>query len=59
MEFKKSSYSGDGGCVEVAMDATIIRIRDSKDASGPVLQFTKREWTAFLEGMRDGEFDLT
>jgi Domain of unknown function (DUF397) len=34
-------------------------VRDSKDRSGPVLQFTRREWEAFLAGVRHGEFDLS
>jgi hypothetical protein len=56
-EWRKSSYSGINGCVEVAsIDATVI-IRDSKDRQGPVLVFTPAEWAAFLKGVRSGEFD--
>ena len=56
----KSSYSaGNGGaCVEVATSPDSIAVRDSKDPGGPVLVFTPAEWTAFLAGARDGEFDL-
>jgi len=47
-----------GNCVEVAsLSGDHIGVRDSKDAEGPVLQFTPDEWNAFLGGVRNGEFD--
>jgi Domain of unknown function (DUF397) len=55
----KSSLSfSNGNCVEVAdlVDGS-IGIRNSRDAGGPVLQFTPDEWHAFLGGVRNGEFD--
>jgi hypothetical protein len=57
--FFKSTRSGtNGACVEVATCDCGIQVRDSKDQSGPVLNFTHAEWDAFLAGVRDGEFDL-
>jgi hypothetical protein len=56
--WRKSSWSGHDGCVEVAFADGRIAVRDSKDRKGPVLVFTPREWDAFLGGARDGEFDL-
>lgn len=56
--WNKSSHSGNNGCVEVAHGDDQIAVRDSKDPSGPMLLFTPREWRAFLDGVRDGEFDL-
>ena len=57
--WRKSTISGDGGCVEVAYTGGTIGVRDSKDAgSGPILRFSEREWSAFLAGVRFGEFDL-
>jgi hypothetical protein len=53
----KSSHSGANGCVEVAHGDDRVAVRDSKDPSGPVLLFTPHEWRAFLDGVRDGEFD--
>ncbi|MEU9538713.1 DUF397 domain-containing protein [Streptomyces mirabilis] len=46
----KSSYSaGDGGqCVEIARTDTLVHVRDSKRAAGPVFAVTPTEWTAFL-----------
>ncbi len=55
----KSSLSfANGDCVEVAsLPDGQIGVRDSKDASGPILRFTSAEWRAFLGGARNGEFD--
>jgi Domain of unknown function (DUF397) len=61
MAWRKSSYSGsaDKNCVEVAAVITgSVVLRDSKDIGGPELRFTLPEWAAFLQGVRDGEFDL-
>jgi hypothetical protein len=55
--WRKSSHSGDNGCVEVAVHENNVAVRDSKDPSGPVLLFSDHEWRAFLAGVRDGEFD--
>lgn len=52
----KSSASGDQACVEVARDRERIWVRDSKSPQGAVLEFTHREWDAFLTGVRRGEF---
>jgi hypothetical protein len=32
-------------------------MRDSKNATGPVLVISREEWRAFLRGIRNGEFD--
>ncbi len=55
----KSSLSfSNGNCVEVAhLQGGHIGVRDSKDPEGPVLQFTPDEWSAFIGGARNGEFD--
>lgn len=56
---------GTGACVEVGADEApggeiVVRVRDSKQKDsdgnhiGPVLEFTKAEWDAFLEGMDAG-----
>jgi len=55
----KSTHSSANGCVEVAFVDGNIAVRDSKDRRGPVLLFTPHEWTAFLAGVRDGEFELS
>ena len=54
--WRKSSHSGQTGCVEVRRTHDGVQVRDSKNADGPVLLFTDHEWVAFVEGVRDGEF---
>ena len=59
----KSSYSNNGGeCVEVAAagdGSGMVPVRDSKDPSGPRLTFTADAWTAFVSGVRKGDFPTT
>jgi hypothetical protein len=61
--FRKSRRSDNSGsCVEVAdnllSEHGLVLVRDSKNPSGGVLAFTGPEWTAFVGGVHDGEFDL-
>jgi hypothetical protein len=49
---------GHGACVEAEIRANGVRVRDTKDPGGPDLFFTDLEWTSFLEGVRQGRFDL-
>lgn len=44
-------------CVELAAIGAEFGIRDSKDASGPVLMFDREEFGAFLSAARRGDFD--
>ena len=56
--WRKSTRSGAAGhCVEVAETPASVYVRDSKDASGPVLRFAAPSWSEFVEGVRNGEFD--
>ncbi|MEU1693892.1 DUF397 domain-containing protein [Streptomyces hirsutus] len=45
----KSSYSGGGGgnCVEVAVRAEAVHVRDSKDTRRRALAVSRRAWSAF------------
>ena len=57
--FHKSSFSGSGGsCVEVADVAEGgALVRDTKlGEDSPVLTFNADEWTAFVAGVKAGEF---
>ena len=59
-EWRKSTYSANGSCVEVARNLPgIIAVRDSKEPGGPALVFTPAEWEAFTAGVLAGEFDLS
>lgn len=58
--WRKSTFSSmNGSCVEVSwLQADRIGVRDTKDhGTGPVLVFTGPEWTAFLAGAKEGQFD--
>jgi hypothetical protein len=56
--WRKSSYTANGNCVEVASFAERILVRNSRAEHGPALVFTQAEWKAFLDGVADGEFAL-
>jgi hypothetical protein len=58
--WRKSSKSGPwtDNCVEVAFVDGAIAVRDSKDPQGAVQVFTPNEWDAFVDGAKDGEFDV-
>ncbi|MEH0936996.1 DUF397 domain-containing protein [Micromonospora psammae] len=43
--------SGNGNCVEVAVGAGRVAVRDSKDRGGPVLLFPAATWAAFVAGV--------
>ena len=55
----KSSLSfANGNCVEAArLSGGYVGVRDSKDPHGSMLRFTPAEWSTFLGGVRNGEFD--
>ena len=58
-EWRKSTTSDTGACVEVAYMAGWVGVRDTKaNGDGPVLEFNGAEWRAFLTGAIAGEFDL-
>jgi Domain of unknown function (DUF397) len=61
LPWRTATYSGGGNCVEFAElpDGGGVAIRDSKDRAGAVLLYTAAEWTAFVAGVRAGEFDLS
>ncbi|MFF5716998.1 DUF397 domain-containing protein [Streptomyces buecherae] len=56
----KSSHSDNGGnCVEVAANLAphgTVPVRDSKDPHGPTLAFDISAWSAFVAGIRSGDF---
>jgi uncharacterized protein DUF397 len=55
---KSSRSAGNGGnCVEVAVVAGFGAVRDSKNASGPVLAFGRQELNGLLVAVKAGRFD--
>lgn len=58
LAWRKSSRCESSGCVEVAPMGQGIAIRDSKDANGPILMFSRDQWRVFLDAVRAGEFEV-
>ncbi len=54
-----SRACNNSACVQVALLAGgMVALRDSKDTAKAAHVFDRAEWTAFLAGARNGEFDL-
>ncbi len=53
LTFQPSSYTGGGSnCLEAAPHQDGVVIRDSKDPSGPTIEFTHAQWARFIEETR-------
>jgi len=53
-----SRACNNSACVQVAhLSGGQVALRDSKDTTKPAHVFDAAEWTAFLTGVRNGEFD--
>jgi hypothetical protein len=51
--WRKSSFSMNGDCVEVALlRGDHVGVRDSKATAGPHLRFSSDTWTGFLKGIQ-------
>jgi Domain of unknown function (DUF397) len=60
IEFRASSFCSYGTCVEVGRTADgAVLVRDAKNRAQRPLAFTDEEWTAFVAGVKAGEFDYT
>ena len=55
-QWQKSSDCGTNACVEVAQTSDAVLVRDSKNPLAMPLAFTADEWTAFVKGVKAGEF---
>jgi Domain of unknown function (DUF397) len=59
MVFRKSSYCGASGCVEVAhLDSGQVALRDSKNVEQPGHVFSPTAWTTFTAAIKAGQYDL-
>jgi hypothetical protein len=56
-QWRKSSYSSSGACVEVAPQRDVVLVRDTKNRQGTVLTFAKDDFRAFVAAITAGEFD--
>jgi hypothetical protein len=57
---KSSLSTYNGTCVEMAqLSHNQVGMRDTKDhGGGPILVFSCKEWSAFLDGAKAGEFNF-
>ena len=53
---KSSNSNPSGNCVEAALLAQGVAVRNSRFPDGPALVFTEAEWAAFLLGVKEGDF---
>lgn len=51
--WRKSSFTGNQNCVEVAMAAEVVGVRDSKDVGGAVVVVPVGSWVRLVAGLRD------
>jgi len=57
--FKSSASSGSGGCIEIAFTPDgRVALRDNEDLTNPPFVVTPHVWKCFLDGAREGEFNL-
>lgn len=54
--WRKSTASGNEGCVEVAVVERSVLIRDSANPDGVVLRLSPTVWSAFLERARGKDY---
>jgi hypothetical protein len=52
---KSSRSNGGGQCVEIAVHADLVAVRDSKDPDGAMLIFPARTWQSFLGWIVDND----
>jgi hypothetical protein len=53
--WRKSSFSGNGDCLEWLPSTNGVRLRDSRKVDGAQLCFTHSAWTGFLARVKAGE----
>ncbi|WP_332838780.1 DUF397 domain-containing protein [Nocardia bovistercoris] len=57
LEWRVSSFTDNGTCVEVAGTPSTVYVRNSNHRDAGTVEFTRAEWSAFLKGAQAGEFD--
>lgn len=56
--WRKSSFSQNGDCIECAYDEGYVYIRDSKSSSGVTLKIAFSEWQVFITDIKTDEIGV-
>ncbi|MFC4948295.1 DUF397 domain-containing protein [Pseudonocardia sp. GCM10023141] len=56
--YRRSSFSDGGNCVEIAIGQEHVRVRHSRHDTQGTLVFSHGEWAAFVAGVKAEEFEL-
>lgn len=57
--WRKSSYSQNGDCMELADGGTHVFVRDSKDPCGRTLNFRSADWATFIAYIKAAKHPLS
>jgi hypothetical protein len=56
VQWQRSSRCNGGSCVEVSAEDGKVRVRNSVDPAGTVLEVSRDSWREFLAQVREGHF---
>jgi hypothetical protein len=56
VQWRRSSWCNGGACVEVSAEGGKVRVRNSADPAGAVLEVSRDSWREFLAQVREGHF---
>lgn len=56
-DWRISSLCDSGACVGVARQGDSVLVGNTSDPETPVSRFTRQEWSAFVAGVKLGDFD--
>jgi hypothetical protein len=56
-QWRKSSFSASGDCLEWMISVDGVRLRDSKTQPSPEFFLSHSEWQAFIAAVKAGEAD--
>lgn len=57
-DWRVSSFTDRGNCVEVRLAGERVEVRHSHWPDGPTISYSRDEWDAFISGVKAREFDL-
>jgi hypothetical protein len=57
--WRKSSYSQNGDCIELAPSEIGVFVRDSKDTFGHTLHYRRTDWAVFIARIKSAEICMS